>query len=116
MGIGSHHSKSLLEHDGLVHLTVPPPLPKSTRELCLLWCHWPRDLNVISDPSVLAFESLSFKYPAADLPGYRNLTPTLIPVHPRSFLLTEFHTLGTLVLTLPGPDNMEREKSSCFSG
>lgn len=76
-------SKSLLEHDGLVHLTVLPPLPKSTRELCLLWCHWPRDLDVISDLSVLAFESLSFKYPAADLPGYRNLTPTLIPVHPR---------------------------------
>lgn len=43
--------------------------PHCQRELCLLWRHWLRDLTLISDPSVSAFGSLSFKYPALDLSG-----------------------------------------------
>lgn len=62
--------------------SVPSPLPKSTRELSPV-VPWPRDPTLISDSPVFVFDSLSFKYPALDLPGYRSLTQILIPVHPR---------------------------------
>lgn len=66
MGIGSYHSKSLLGHDGLVHLSAIPTA-KAFQGTLTPVVPWPRDLNLISDFSVLVFESLSFKYSALDL-------------------------------------------------